>query len=109
MQKYGKDYGKYEKGNKVSYEEFQGYVNGKYGSGVYEFGEILKRMKGMATDVVKAWFVNADSGARQHSFEIFGMDFMIDRNWDPYLIEINTNPCLELSSPLLAKLIPGMV
>ena len=34
-------------------------------------------------------------------FEIFGYDFMIDNNGKLWLIEINTNPCLELSSPLL--------
>jgi hypothetical protein len=34
---------------------------------------------------------------------------MIDAEFKPWLIEINTNPCLELSSPLLAKLIPAMV
>ena len=26
-----------------------------------------------------------------------------------YLIEVNTNPCLELASPLLARLIPSMI
>ena len=34
---------------------------------------------------------------------------MIDENFKTYLIEVNTNPCLELSSPLLARLIPSMV
>ena len=37
------------------------------------------------------------------------MDYMIDLNLKPWLIEINTNPCLELSSPLLARLIPSLV
>ena len=37
------------------------------------------------------------------------MDFMIDEELKPWLIEINTNPCLELSSPLLARLIPSIV
>jgi hypothetical protein len=37
------------------------------------------------------------------------MDFMIDLNLKPWLIEINTNPCLELSSPLLGRLIPSLV
>lgn len=37
------------------------------------------------------------------------MDFMIDSSFHPWLIEINTNPCLELSCPLLSKLIPAMV
>ncbi len=34
---------------------------------------------------------------------------MIDLNLKPWLIEINTNPCLELSSPLLGRLIPSLV
>lgn len=34
---------------------------------------------------------------------------MIDANFNVWLIEVNTNPCLELSSKLLARLIPTMV
>jgi tubulin polyglutamylase TTLL1/tubulin monoglycylase TTLL3/8 len=34
---------------------------------------------------------------------------MFDEEFKPYLIEVNTNPCLELSSPLLARLIPQML
>jgi tubulin polyglutamylase TTLL1/tubulin monoglycylase TTLL3/8 len=34
---------------------------------------------------------------------------MIDENFKPWLIEINTNPCLEISSPVLARVIPYMV
>jgi len=34
---------------------------------------------------------------------------MIDDEFKLYLIEVNTNPCLELSSPLLARLIPNML
>ena len=34
---------------------------------------------------------------------------MIDTDLLPWLIEINTNPCLELCCPLLGKLIPGLI
>lgn len=34
---------------------------------------------------------------------------MIDSEFRVYLIEANTNPCLEASSPLLGRLIPAMV
>lgn len=34
---------------------------------------------------------------------------MIDENLKPYLIEMNTNPCLELSCSYLAWLIPLMI
>lgn len=37
----------------------------------------------------------------KYSFEIFGYDFMIDGNFQPWLIEVNTNPCIEESSPIL--------
>jgi len=50
-----------------------------------------------------------DPQKREHGFEIFGLDFMIDKNFKVWLIEINTNPCLETSSPLLVRLIPQMI
>lgn len=34
---------------------------------------------------------------------------MIDDNFKLWLIEANTNPCLELSCPLLSRIIPTMV
>jgi hypothetical protein len=34
---------------------------------------------------------------------------MIDENLVPWLIEVNTNPCLELTAPNLARLIPNMI
>ena len=34
---------------------------------------------------------------------------MIDEEFNVYLIEVNTNPCLETSSTLLARLIPNMI
>jgi D-alanine-D-alanine ligase-like ATP-grasp enzyme len=42
-------------------------------------------------------------------FELFGYDFIVDSNLESWLIEVNTNPCLEESSPLLQTLIPRMV
>lgn len=34
---------------------------------------------------------------------------MLDEDFKVYLIEANTNPCLETTSPLLQKLIPDLV
>ncbi len=42
-------------------------------------------------------------------FEVFGYDFMIDEDFRIYLIEVNTNPCLETSCPLLARIISELV
>jgi hypothetical protein len=46
---------------------------------------------------------------RNYCFEIFGYDFMLDEECRPWLIEVNTNPCIEESSPILQELLPRML
>ena len=53
--------------------------------------------------------VKINLNQRKLCFEIFGYDFIIDDNLNVWLIEVNTNPCLEESSPLLKKLVPRML
>jgi len=33
-------------------------------------------------------------------FELFGLDFILDEQLNPYLIEINTNPALFTDTPV---------
>lgn len=40
---------------------------------------------------------------------MFGYDFMIDENFKVYMIEVNTNPSLEICCPLLARIIPELL
>ncbi len=42
-------------------------------------------------------------------FEILGYDFMIDEKCKAWLIEVNTNPCIEESSNLLKNYLPRMI
>ena len=42
-------------------------------------------------------------------YELYGFDFMIDSDFHVWLIEVNTNPCLEESGVLLKTLIPKMI
>jgi hypothetical protein len=54
-------------------------------------------------------YTKINSNKKDFTFEIFGLDYMIDENFKVWLIEANTNPCLELACPLLGRLIPGML
>ena len=40
---------------------------------------------------------------------MFGFDYFLDEDYNVFLIEVNTNPCLEESSALLQRLIPRML
>ena len=50
---------------------------------------------------MKASYLKLDIHRNLNCFEIFGLDYMIDSNFNTYLIEINTNPCLTTSCPVL--------
>jgi len=38
-----------------------------------------------------------------------GYDFMLDSDFKTYLIEVNTNPSLDICCPLLARIIPELL
>lgn len=58
---------------------------------------------------LKAARLKLNKNNRKFCFEIFGYDFMIDQARRPWLIEVNTNPCLEESSDLLSQYVPRML
>ena len=110
IQKHSEEYGKFEDGNKLSYKDFQRYLDHHYSERKVNFvQEILPQIKALAKDSIMAVFLKLDPNRRLHCMEILGYDFMLDSNLKPWLIEVNTNPCLELSSSYLSYLIPTMV
>ena len=71
-----------------------------------DFIDIMKKIIFFSIDSIKKT-INPNN--RKCCFEIFGYDFIMDSELKIWLIEVNTNPCIELSSPILEKLIPRML
>ena len=102
------DYGKFEGGNKMSYNDFQRYLDSTKAN-VNFSEEVLPSIKKIVQDSIKATWKKLNSERRLLNFEIFGYDFLLDSSLKPWLLEVNTNPCLELSSTNLARIIPAMI
>lgn len=66
-------------------------------------------MERLVTDSFRAVYDKIDPKRNRNGFEVFGYDFMIDENFKVYLIECNTNPCLEIASPLMSRIIPELL
>lgn len=86
----------FEPGNKLSFNELQRYLSTlpNVGKNLDFFSTIYPRMRSIATDAIKSVFLNLDRSRLRDNFEIFGLDFMLDNTFKPWLIEVNTNPCL---------------
>jgi tubulin polyglutamylase TTLL1/tubulin monoglycylase TTLL3/8 len=108
VQKYSEDYGKYESGNKLSYSDLQRYMDG-HNMGKTVQRDVIGQIRRVIKTSVLATFAKLNADNTQYSFEILGYDFMMDASCKVWLIEVNTNPCLEMSSPLLARIIPAML
>ena len=109
VQKNSPEYGKFEDGNKLSYQEFQEYIDECVENKV-DFKDVVHpKMRKIVIDTIKATYKKLDPKRRVNSFEVLGYDFMLDEMFTPWLLEINTNPCLALSGNYLASLIPTML
>ena len=69
VQKYGPSYGKYQEGNKLSYSEFQRYLDNTYPDKKYSFIEVIyPRMREIAGDAVKSTYLWMDPDRSEHNF-----------------------------------------
>ncbi|CAI2368421.1 unnamed protein product [Moneuplotes crassus] len=110
IQKHCDDYSRYENGNKLSYNNFQKYLDKNHPELKCDFQrDVVAKLKKIALKGVESVYKGLNPSKRQHMFEIFGLDYILDENLKPYLLEMNTNPCLELSSTYLSYLIPHII
>ena len=108
VQKHNADFSKREIGNEISYKDFQDELDKKK-TGKNFLKDIYPKIVYIIRLAVGAAKSNINHLNRINCFEIFGCDFILDEKYKPYLLEININPGLEISSPLISKLVPRMV
>ena len=109
FQKYSDNFQKYEYGNEVSFDDLQYSIDSNCKEKVDFKKEIFPKIQNIIKFCFQSVKTKINEMNRKYTFEIFGFDFMIDCNFEPFLIEINTNPGLEESSPLIKMLVPRMI
>ena len=109
VQKYSDKFETFEHGNEISLDELQKSLNENYNININIRKEIFPKIKEIILISLKSVKKLINKYNREKCFEIFGYDFMFDYELNPFLIEINTNPGLEISSPLIQKLVPRMI
>ena len=109
FQKNNNNFEKYEIGNEVPFYEFQKYLDEKYPKKNYKIKiDLMKQLK----EIIALTMQSAKDkikNNKNYQFEIFGYDFMLDEDFNVFLIEINTNPGLEESSPWIKIIVPRML
>ena len=78
-------------------KEYTNYTDDRYANGPY-MDKILPQLKKGVISSLLACRDQIMTGSHQTGHEIFGYDFIIDKEFNTWLIEANTNPCLEESS-----------
>ena len=106
IQKHHQGYSRFEKGNQLPFKALRMLLEDK--------GKDFEKFMGEIRDIVKITMLSVkrkiNRYEREHCFEVFGYDFMVDgKTLDPWLIEVNDNPALNESSPLLEQLLPRML
>jgi hypothetical protein len=110
FQKYNSNFQKYEKGNEVPFYEFQKFLDEEYSERKFSIKkDLLGQIKKIVQITMKSVKDKINKNNRNFQFEIFGYDFMMDKDFNLFLIEINTNPGLEESSPWIKLIVPRML
>ena len=110
FQKYNTYFQRYEKGNEVPFFEFQNFLDEIHPEKNYNIkNNLIPQIKEIIKISMRSVKYKINKHRRNYQFEIFGYDFMMDKDFNLFLIEINTNPGLEESSPWIKIIVPRML
>ncbi|XP_019569556.2 tubulin--tyrosine ligase isoform X1 [Rhinolophus sinicus] len=106
QKEHSKNYGKYEEGNEMFFEEFSQYLTAALN--ITLENTILLQIKHIIRSCLSS--VEPAISTRHlpyHSFQLFGFDFMVDEELKVWLIEVNGAPAC--AQKLYAELCQGIV
>ena len=108
FQKKSSKFEKYEVGNEISYKDFKLFLK-EENIPLEKFDSMIEQIKFL----IKVSFKSVNKKLYKINnvlcFELFGYDFIIDNDFKPWILEINNNPGLCISSPVIKKIIPRMM
>lgn len=108
IQKYHNEFGKVEQGNEIAFWKYQDEL--KKNKVDVDFKKVIwPKICNAVVNAVRCCKYRINVLNRKNCFEIFGCDFIVDKYWNVFLIEINTNPGYEESSPVIKELLPRMI
>ena len=108
VQKYNPEFSKIAEGNEIPYDDLQKQMN-KNKVNIDFKKTILPKIVNIISIVASTIKTKINLRSRDDSFEIYGCDFILDSNYQPFLIEVNNNPGYEESSKLIKMLVPRMI
>ena len=108
FQKNSSNFERFEIGNEISYSDFKKFMK-KEGIPLEKFDQMINHMKFLIQISLKAVSKKLTKISPVLCFEIFGYDFIVDNEFRPWILEINDNPGLCISSPVIEKIIPRML
>ncbi|XP_046578237.1 tubulin--tyrosine ligase-like [Haliotis rubra] len=106
QQELSENFGKYEVGNEMFYDEFDSFLQDKYGVGLDtailpQIRSIVKTCLGIVQSKLNT------TGLDYWSFQLLGFDFMVDSDLKVWLLEVNGAPAC--AQKLLSGLVQSLV
>ena len=108
LQKKSNKFEIYEYGNEMSYNDFKNFMK-EENIPLEKFDKMIKKMEFLVEISFKSVGKKLTKINPVLCFEIFGYDFILDSDFNPWILEINNNPGLGISSPVIQKLVPRML
>eukprot|EP00949_MAST-11_sp_MAST-11-sp1_P005317 g5317.t1 len=94
-------------GNMWHSDDFCEYLTGIHGDDALWHKKILPRMKQAV-----AWSLMSVQDMVNHregSHELYGYDFMVDADYNTWLIEVNSSPAMDYSTPITERLVKSVL